>query len=94
MTNLTVSEALRLIELARETYEDAKPFTRQHCTDAGCDAFEKLSRASYGALLEYLRSALVGFRGHDKLAPSSHLAVALAPLVAWADREKPGWRTR
>lgn len=76
---LTVCEALRLIDLAR------KQMVRFE-KEIGCCSNCVLARASYGALLEYLRAWV-----ESGPMEAAELA-ALAPLEAWADRERPGWR--
>lgn len=112
---ITVSEALRLIELAREVDWKATPGDwfvsggqlrslwdhdgrNLYVARAGDMDIHNLSamilwRASYGALLKYLKHVVE----YDGISPRSPLAPdvrkALAPLITWADANHPNWRS-
>lgn len=124
---ITVAEALRLIELAREVDGKATkapwflstrgfdgfsgvPGERidRHIFFTGWNACSRdqesqsnaaaiaLWRASYGALLEYLRG-IIEFEGEvHQVLDDEHcgfMLTALAPLVTWADAHYPNWRS-
>lgn len=88
---ITVSEALRLIELAREVDggSSVQPWIGTIYRD---QAAIVLWRASYGALLEYLREWIENDK-KDCHGIGRLEAIALAPLVTWADAHYLNWRS-
>lgn len=102
---ITVSEALKLIELAREVDRKAGGEGGAHYASAcsECGAAIRMWNASYGALLDALEANLraqqsfqvqrLGREPNEFPIHPVYLA-ALAPLVTWADANHPVWRTR